>query len=101
MVFSVALPALDRKLAIVKFVFGTRRGWWWCSVLQRSTFHGWVLDNRQEKIFAFGFYMLTRKQTSSEQFDCISSTHCFIIVVTGCCLNMKMQSWGGVYKLKF
>lgn len=94
MVFSVALPALKIKFAIVKFVFGTR-GWGGCSVLQRSTFHGLALDNGQEKIFAFGFYMLTRKQASSERFDCISSAQCFIIVVTGCCLGR------GVYKLKF
>lgn len=79
-----------------------RRGLGWgCSVLQRSTFHGLALDNRQEKIFAFGFYVLTRKQTSSERFDCISSTHCFIIVVAGCCLNSKMQSGGVGYKPKF
>lgn len=86
--FSVALPALGIKITIVKFVFGMGGG----SVLQRSTFHGLALDNGQEKIFAFGFYMLTRKQTSSERFDCVSSTHYFIIVVTGCCLNVKMLS---------
>lgn len=90
--FSVALPALGIKITIVKFVFGMREGG---SVLQRSTFHGSALDIRQEKIFAFGFYMLTRKQTSSERFDCVSSTHYFIIVVSGCCLNVKMLSLRG------
>lgn len=91
--FSVALPALGIKITIVKFVFGMREGGG--RFLQRSTFHGSALDIRQEKIFAFGFYMLTRKQTSSERFDCVSSTYYFIIVVTGCCLNVKMLSLRG------
>lgn len=35
---------------------------------------GQALDIRQEKIFAFVFYKLPRKQTSTKRLDCISST---------------------------
>lgn len=44
---------------------------------------GLALDIRQEKIFAFAFYKLTRKQTSSKRLDYISSTLLILLLLLG------------------
>lgn len=74
------LPTLDIKVTVVKLVSGMRKkkknGGMQFYKDQLST--GLALDIRQEKIFAFVFYKLTRKQISSKR---LSSTLLILLLL--------------------
>lgn len=75
------LPALDIKVAVVKLVSGMRKKNGEVQFYKDQLSTGLALDIRQEKIFAFVFYKLTRKQTSSKRLDYISSTLLILLLL--------------------
>lgn len=75
------LPALGTKVAVLKLVSGMREKNGGVQFYKDQLSTGLALDIRQEKIFAFVFYKLTRKQTSSKRLDCISSALLILLLV--------------------